>query len=167
MPFRPSFCSACGGPVVEAGGRFDCSRCGRRHFLNSKPCAGGLVVHDGRLLLVRRAFEPFKGWWDVPGGFLEAGEHPVDGVVRELREETGLEVRPGGLVGIYMDRYGPDGDPTMSLYYQCEVIGGAERAGDDATELGWFRPDALPDRIAFENGRQVIADWRAASLRDS
>jgi ADP-ribose pyrophosphatase YjhB (NUDIX family) len=167
LPFRPSFCSACGGPVVEAGGRFDCGRCGRRHFLNSKPCAGGLVVHDGRLLLVRRAFEPFKGWWDVPGGFLEAGELPVDGVVRELREETGLEVRPGGLFGIYMDRYGPDGDATMSLYYECEVIGGAERAGDDAAELGWFPPDALPEGIAFENGRQVIADWRAASLRNS
>jgi ADP-ribose pyrophosphatase YjhB (NUDIX family) len=134
-----------------------------RHFLNSKPCAGGLVVRDGRLLLVRRAFEPFKGWWDVPGGFLEAGEHPVDGVVRELREETGLEVRPGDLFGIYMDRYGADGHPTLNVYYRCEVVGGAERAGDDAAELGWFAPDALPDRIAFENGRQIIADWRRAS----
>jgi ADP-ribose pyrophosphatase YjhB (NUDIX family) len=159
VPFTPRFCSACGGPVVEVEGRFDCSRCGRRHFLNSKPCVGGLVVREGRVLLVRRAFEPFEGWGDVPGGFLEADEHPADGVVRELREETGLEVRPRALFGIYMDRYGPEGDPTLNLYYECDLIGGAERPGDDAAELGWFGPDALPERIAFENGRRVLADW--------
>jgi ADP-ribose pyrophosphatase YjhB (NUDIX family) len=168
VPFRPSFCSACGGRVVETrapgqrpgtDGRFDCAACGRRHYLNSKPCVGGLVVRDGRVLLVKRAFEPFKDWWDVPGGFLEAGEHPHDGVARELLEESGLEVRPGALVGIYMDRYGDDGDPTLNLYYECAVVGGAELAGDDAAELGWFQPDALPEQVAFESGRRVLADW--------
>lgn len=160
MTFTPSFCSACGAPVVPSPGRFDCTRCHRRHFVNSKPCAGALVLRDGRVLLVRRKHPPFEGWWDVPGGFLDAGEHPEAGVVRELREETGLEVRPERLVGIYMDVYGDDGDPTMNLYYQCSVVGGEERAGDDAAEIGWFPPHALPKDIAFENARQLLIDWR-------
>jgi 8-oxo-dGTP diphosphatase len=130
--------------------------------MNSKPCAGALVVRDGRVLLVRRAFEPFAGWWDVPGGFLDAGEHPVDAVKRELKEETGLEIEPTRLVGVYMDTYGdgPDADDTMNLYYECEVVGGDLRPGDDALEIGWFGPDALPSEIAFDNGRAVLEDWR-------
>lgn len=167
MPFRPRFCAACGAPVVDEGGRFRCERCGRRSYLNSKAAAGGLVVRDGRVLLVRRKFEPFKDWWDIPGGFLETGEHPNDAVVREVREETGLEVRPTELVGIYMDKYGdgPDADDTMNLYYVAEIVGGAEQPGDDAVELGWFRPDALPENVAFETGRAVLADWRAGRRR--
>ena len=162
MTFKPRFCQACGGAVVEHDGRFDCAACGRRHYLNSKPTAGGLVVRDGKLLLVRRQNEPFKDWWDVPGGFLDAGEHPEAAVVRELREETGLEVRPARLFGMYMDTYGDDGEPTLNIYYECEVVGGREQAGDDAVELGWFGVDEIPENVAFENGRQVIEDWRTS-----
>ena len=167
MPFRPRFCAACGAAVLDEGGRFRCERCGRRFYLNSKAAAGGLVVRDGRVLLVRRKFEPFKDWWDIPGGFLETGEHPNDAVVREVLEETGLDVRPAELIGIYMDKYGegPDADDTMNLYYVVEVVGGEEHAGDDAVELGWFRPDALPENVAFETGRAVLADWRAGRRR--
>ena len=130
--------------------------------MNSKPCAGALVVRDGRVMLVRRAFEPFAGWWDVPGGFMDAGEHPIDAVKRELKEETGLEIEPTRLVGVYMDMYGdgPDADDTMNLYYECEVVGGELRPGDDALEIGWFGPDDLPADVAFANGRAVLDDWR-------
>jgi len=128
-------------------------------YRNSKPCGEAVVVRDGRVMLTRRARAPLEGWWDLPGGFLEPGEHPEVGVVRELREETGLEVRPRRLIGVYMDVYGPDGDPTMSLTYECEVVGGQERADDDVLEIGWFRPEELP-AIAFEHGQRVLADWR-------
>jgi 8-oxo-dGTP diphosphatase len=110
-------------------------------------------------LLARRAVEPFAGWWDLPGGFLEPGEHPEAGVVRELREETGLEVRPRRLIGVYMDVYGPDQEPTINLTYECEVVGGQQRAADDVAEVGWFRPEELP-RLAFGHGDRVLADWR-------
>jgi 8-oxo-dGTP diphosphatase len=109
-------------------------------------------------MLTRRARPPHEGWWDLPGGFLEPGEHPEAGVVRELREETGLEVRPLRLIGIYMDVYGEDGDPTMSLTYECAVVGGQPRADDDVLEIGWFGPDDLPP-IAFEHAQRVLADW--------
>jgi 8-oxo-dGTP diphosphatase len=132
-------------------------------YRNSKPCGEALVVRaDGRVMLTRRAFEPRAGWWDLPGGFLEPGEHPEEGVVRELREETGLEVRPRRLIGIYMDVYGAEGDATMSVTYECEVVGGVERAADDVAEIGWFGPEELPP-VAFEHGERVIADWRRQS----
>jgi ADP-ribose pyrophosphatase YjhB (NUDIX family) len=158
--FKPRFCQACGGAVVEREGRFDCSSCGRRHYLNSKPTAGGVVVRDGKLLLVRREREPFKDLWDLPGGFLDAGEHPEAAVVRELREETGLEVRPTRLFGIYMDTYGDDGDATLNIYYECEVVGGREQPGDDAAALGWFGAGGIPANVAFANGRAVVEEWR-------
>ncbi|HZQ97346.1 MAG TPA: NUDIX hydrolase [Chloroflexota bacterium] len=161
MPPEPAYCQTCGAPVVAEGDRYRCTRCARRHYVNSKPCAGALVVRDGRVLLVKRAFEPFKGWWDVPGGFLNAGEHPEEGVRRELREETGLEVEPRRLVGIYMDTYGDDGDPTLNIYYECAVVGGEPRPADDALEIGWFAPDALPEQVAFANAHALLRDWRA------
>jgi len=168
LPFAPRFCPACGGAVVAEGDRLLCQACGRRTYTNSKPCVGGLVVHEGRLLLVRRGREPFKGWWDVPGGFLDAGEHPVDGLKRELREETGLEIELTRFVGIYMDTYGdgPDADDTLNLHYEARIVGGELLPGDDAVEIGWFAPDELPTQIAFRNGAEAIADWRRLGPAD-
>lgn len=63
----------------EAFAPVKCGVCGKWHYHNSKPCAGALVVRDGKVLLAQRGVEPFKGYWDIPGGFLEAGEHPEHG----------------------------------------------------------------------------------------
>jgi 8-oxo-dGTP diphosphatase len=161
----PRFCTDCGGELAPVARHFVCRVCGRPTYLNSKPVASALVVDDGRLMLVRRCTEPFHGWWDIPGGFLEAGEHPADAVVRELREESGLDVRPIRLFGVYPDVYGEDEDPTLSIYYECEVVGGVEAPGDDAGEVGWFRPDDLPEQVAFAHASLVLADWRASRGR--
>ncbi len=115
----------------------------------------------GRLLFTRRGAEPFLNQWDIPGGFLEEGEHPEAGVVREIREETGLEVAVMRYVGVYMDTYGPSAqaEHTLNFYYVCQVTGGAEQAGDDAAALQWFSPEALPEPIAFQNAREALRDW--------
>ena len=121
-------------------------------------------MRDGRVLLARRAIEPFKDCWDIPGGFLHEDEHPEDGVRREVLEETGLRVRLTGLLGIYMDRYGSDDadEWTLNIYYLAEPLDDAEpRAADDASELAWFAPDELPATMAFKHEHQVLADWRA------
>jgi len=160
------FCTACGGALTAAAphGPQRCASCGAEHFRNSKPCAGALVMRDGRVLLARRAVEPFKNCWDIPGGFLHEDEHPEDGVRREVLEETGLRVRLTGLLGIYMDRYGGDDadEWTLNIYYLAEPLDDAEpRAADDASELAWFAPDELPAEMAFKHEHQVLADWRA------
>ena len=122
-----------------------------------------IVGDDGRVLLARRAGEPFRGYWDLPGGFLDEGEHPLDALRRELREETGLEVEPGELIGIWMDRYGDaeDAHATLNLYWTARALGGRPNAADDVSELGWFRPDELPPagELAFHIA-EVLAAWR-------
>ncbi|MBI4499388.1 MAG: NUDIX domain-containing protein [Chloroflexi bacterium] len=165
MKYR--FCPACGGALAtrpvpqDEHERLVCQGCGLVFYQNSKPCVGALVVReDGRLLLVRRNIEPFKGAWDLPGGFLELGEHPDAGVVREVQEETGLTIRPRDLLGIYMDWYGPEGDATLNLMYLVEIVGGDARPASDAEAIGWFGPDELPEHIAFTCNRQALADWR-------
>ncbi len=102
-------------------------------------------MRDGRVLLARRARPPQQGLWDTPGGFVEPGELPEDAVVRELREETGLEVEPVRLIGFFLDRYGDDGVSTLNIHYEARVLGGEESPADDVSELGWFPLDAIPD----------------------
>jgi 8-oxo-dGTP diphosphatase len=138
-----------------------CATCGRVHYRNAKPCAGALVTRDGRVLLAKRGIQPFLGYWDIPGGFLEEDEHPEAGAIREIREETGLEIQLTELLGFYMDRYSYDdmGSYCLNIYFVAEVVGGQERPADDAAELAWFAPDELPEKIAFDHARVVLADW--------
>jgi ADP-ribose pyrophosphatase YjhB (NUDIX family) len=136
-----------------------------RHYASSKPTASGLVVDDaGRLLLARRAVEPDRGKWDLPGGFLDEGEDPLDALRRELREETGLEVEPLAFFDVVVDRYG-DGEAaqhTLNLYWTCRVVSGTAAAADDVEALRWFEREELPPReeLAFRNNAAVISRWR-------
>lgn len=128
---------------------------------------GALVTDDsGRLLLVRRARDPYAGTWDVPGGFLEEGEAPLDGLRRELREETALDAEPGRFVDALLDRYGTGDDAatTLNLYWEAKAAGGEAEAGDDAGEVRWFPRDELPpdDEIGFPNVRELLREWRCS-----
>lgn len=135
--------------------------CGFVAWGNSKPTAAGIVVDEaGRVLLGRRNIEPYKNWWDVPGGFLEPGEHPEAGVLREVREETGLIVAVERLVGVYMDTYGGEHDHILNFYYACRVTGGSACADDDVDELAWFAPADLPADTAFPSSQAALRDWR-------
>jgi ADP-ribose pyrophosphatase YjhB (NUDIX family) len=171
---RFHYCPGCGAPTrrapLEGRERDQCTRCGRWLYENAKPCAG-VVIEDaeGRVLLARRAIEPFKGCWDLPGGFLEADEHPADGAKREAFEETGLQVALDGLLGMYVDTYEPGPDPSrwhhsLNVFYRAHVVGGAFAPNAESTEARWFAPEALPpwEEIAYENGRMALRDWLAA-----
>ena len=124
-----------------------------------------MLVTDaaGRLLLVRRAHDPWDGYWDIPGGFCELREHPEETAVREAREETGLEVKTTGLLGVWMDDYGGTGIVTLNLYFHARVTGGAERPEPgEVAELGWFAPAELPREVAFPGHEPAVLEaWRA------
>jgi len=162
------YCSQCGARLPHPPGdspHVSCEACGITHWRNAKPCAGALVEHDGRLLLVRRATEPWLGRFDIPGGFCEPDEHPEQTAVREVREETGLEIEVTSFLGIWLDGYPhPDevATTTMNVYYRAVVVGGEERPDPgEVDELGWFSPDELPAEIAFpDHASQVLAAWR-------
>lgn len=101
---------------------------------------GGVVVEKGRVLLVRRGTEPMKGHWSLPGGLVEVGESLTAGVVRELKEETGLVVEPVELVEL-LDRIHKEGDIVRYHYviadYLCKVMGGELQAASDADAVRW------------------------------
>jgi 8-oxo-dGTP diphosphatase len=116
------------------------------------------VVFDerGHVLLVRRANEPFKGAYALPGGFVEVGERVEDGCRRELSEETGLHVGELRLIGVYSD---PDRDPrghTCSVAYLARVGRAPVAAGDDAVAAEWVA-DWRREKLAFDHA-QIIAD---------
>jgi 8-oxo-dGTP diphosphatase len=132
-------------------------------YAHSSVAASALVRDEtGRLLLTRRARAPYLGKWDLPGGFVHEGEHPLDAIRRELREETGLDVEPERFVGVWMDRYGEGGrgEHTLNLYWTARAEGDAVPA-DDVSEVGWFAPDELPRpaELAFHIP-SVLDTWR-------
>jgi ADP-ribose pyrophosphatase YjhB (NUDIX family) len=162
------FCPDCGARLPEPEPAEHvlsqtCETCKAIHWRNAKPCAGALVVRDGRVLLGRRAVDPARGAWDIPGGFLEPWELPQHAAVREVLEETGLVVRAqDNPFTVVIDTYA-DRDYTLNLYYLAEIVGGSAGPADDLTELGWFAPDELPGDLAFAHCAEVLARWRCAN----
>ena len=160
-------CPRCGAALqpLDDGARIECPSCGLRHYASSKPTSSGLVVDaQGRVLLARRAIDPDKGKWDLPGGFLEEGEDPRAAVKRELEEEAALEIDPHAFFDVVVDRYGdgPDAQHTLNLYWLCSVVSGEPTPADDVDELSWFAPDELPprDELALRNNADVLSRWR-------
>jgi 8-oxo-dGTP diphosphatase len=120
-----------------------------------------LPEDGGRVLLARRALDPFRGAWDVVGGFVGEGEHPLDGLRREVREETGLDFEVGDLLGIWMGDYA--GRATLNLFWRGRLASGEPRAADDVDELRWFAPLELPrpGELAFDGLVASVLDaWR-------
>lgn len=115
---------------------------------------GGVVIEDGRALLIKRGSEPLLGQWSIPGGTLELGESLQDGVARELLEETGLEVQVLDMIEafdrIFLDPAAPNaGDRSRPKYhyvivdYLCERLAGEAKAGSDVTDIAYAREDEL------------------------
>jgi ADP-ribose pyrophosphatase YjhB (NUDIX family) len=124
-------------------------------------CVGAVVFDDaGRLLLIRRAHEPGRGLWSVPGGRVEAGETDQHAVIREVAEETGMVVEIIRLLG-NVQRRAPDGAVFDIYDYCCRVVGGALAAGDDADETRWCDADTLT-RLPLVSGLlDALTHWHA------
>ncbi len=120
---------------------------------------GAVIVHEGRVVLVKRAKEPLRGRWLIPGGTVELGETLEDAVVREVAEETGLRVRPLEVVLVF-DRILRDEGEVRYHYviidYRCAYLGGEIAAGSDAADAAWVRPEDLPSYDVPEQAADLI-----------
>lgn len=162
------YCPRCAGPLEERRLPDEqllqpvCTRCGQVLWQNPKPTVSALITRQQErqgpveVLLVRRARPPREDCWDCPGGFVDPDEHPEDALRRELREELGVRASIGPLLGIYMDRYGDEGESTLNIYYRVPTVAGTPTAASDVGTAAWFRLDDLPSPLAFGNNRQAL-----------
>ena len=154
------FCQQCGSALgqkeIENKLRPHCDKCGFTVFLDPKIAAVVLATKDGKLVMVRRGVEPEIGRWSFPAGYVDRGEVVEDAAIREVREETGLEVRLNGFVGLYSET-----DRVVVLaVYSAEIVGGCLIAGHDAQEAAYFSTNELPT-LPFPHDYQIIEDWQA------
>ncbi|OQY94680.1 MAG: hypothetical protein B6D39_01120 [Anaerolineae bacterium UTCFX2] len=153
-----NFCLRCGAPLSlkKSFGavRPTCPDCGWVYFADPKVAVAAIIEQDQQVLLARRANDPYRGLWTLPAGFVDAGEDPRDTVVRECREETGLEVSVTDLVDVIAGQEHPRGAHIL-IVFRVNVLSGELRAGDDADQLGFFRLQDLPP-LAFKSTRQIL-----------
>jgi ADP-ribose pyrophosphatase YjhB (NUDIX family) len=158
-----NFCPRCGTAVIHkelyGAMRAVCPKCQWIHFIDPKVAAAVLVEHEGRVLLVRRVGEPFRGLWTLPAGFVNSGEDPAEAAARECLEETGLSVRVTRVYEIVAGREHPRGADFV-IVYQAEVIGGNLNASDDADAVEWFERENLPP-LAFRATQKVLQSFYA------
>ncbi len=158
MESEVNYCPRCGTKVALAerfgGQRAVCPNCSWIHFDDPKVAAAVLLEQDGRVLLVRRVNEPFRGKWTLPAGFVDAGEDPARAAERECLEETGLTVRVTRVLDVIAGREHPRGADFV-IVYRGEVVSGDLTAADDADEAGWFARSELP-ALAFRATEVVL-----------
>ncbi len=156
-------CAKCGGrlqlgPIPgEERPRLACADCGHISYVNPRLVVTTIPITDnGEIVLIRRGFEPGRGWWAQPGGFLEVDETATEGAAREALEETGLVVAPGEILGLYARLEAA----VIVLAYEARVVGGTPRTGPEATEIRAFRPEDIPwAEIAFRTTWWALVDW--------
>lgn len=154
-----SHCHFCGSTLIskfiEGRQRRYCDACERPIYENPIPATCLVVVNaQNHVLLVKRDVSPKKGQWCLPGGFIELGEAPTQGALRELAEETGLAGRTPFLMGV---RTTPSSQyhSVLMVGYLVRNFQGRLIAGDDAADAQWFSRDNLPP-IAFDSHRHFI-----------
>lgn len=154
-------CVKCGSSqMLSLGAKigFACKRCGHDNYLNSKPAVMGVFVRARQVLLVR---DLVGGAWDLPGGFLNNGEPPEEGLRRECREEIGVEPTNSILREAVIDAYGVD-EWALNLAYEVLEYTGSPRAGGEIVEISWKPLGDLP-MLKYPGTGHVLASFIARS----
>lgn len=162
MPLA-SHCPNCGA-MLEIISRSEgyCPKCVRSVFATSKLAAGVFIERDDQLLLIRRAEEPARGRWDVPGGFLEEGEAPEAGARREIKEELGIDL---GALDLFLIDLNDGGEsPVVDILFRCTEFEGIPKALE-VEQIGWFGGDEMPKDLAFAATERLLSRWRDLRIR--
>ncbi len=135
-----------------------CPKCGFIFWNNPKPVVSVILKKDGEILLIKRAKEPLKNFWCLPGGYIDYSEKPEVALIREVKEETSLNVKIDKLVGVYQIDNDPRGINLDIIYFGL-IIDGVLKLNKESSEFRYFAKDTLPKLIAYKH-REVIQDWK-------
>jgi ADP-ribose pyrophosphatase YjhB (NUDIX family) len=150
------FCPRCGRPAeIDYPRRILCPHCGYAAYYNPKPVAAAIPVDEhGRVILLRRGFDPGRGRWTFPGGFVDLGESVPEAALRETAEELEMTVELEGLVGVYSR---PE-DRVVLIVYRARALD-LPHTSAEAVEVGTFAPGEIPwDDLAFWSTEQALRD---------
>lgn len=160
------FCPMCGTRLEQrertGALRPVCPSCDHTVYFDPKVAVVVLIVNGDHILLVKRANDPKKGFWTLPGGFIDAGEDPRAAASREAWEETMLDVQINRLLDVF---YTPSdgGLADIVIAYAASVNGGAVQAADDAEAVEWFDRNELPP-LAFLPTETIVKAWAAGEF---
>jgi len=163
MGQRFFFCPKCGARLEyrpqDGRPRLTCLGC--RYIFYENPAVGvaAIVLDPEQRLLLGRRTTTYRGRWCIPCGYVEYDEDVCAAVVREFREETGLEIAVTGVYAVHSNFHNPE-KHSVGIWFQADVIGGRLQPGDDLDAVGYFPLDDLPP-LAFETDRLVISRLRA------
>jgi 8-oxo-dGTP diphosphatase len=157
------FCPVCGGSLLEQTlkegepPRLVCSQCEFVFYLDPKVVACSIVELDGRIVLLKRAIDPQRGKWVLPGGYVDRGEEVTAAAVRETEEECGLSTRIVRLLGVYSY----PGRPAAVVVYLAEYVSGELIAGDETEEVGLYGKEEIPwTKLAFQSTVDALKDYQ-------
>lgn len=165
------FCPKCGKSFMKISARNTvCKSCGLDYYVNPRSCNAIIIVDDKkRILLVKRAMDPAKGLWDLPGGFMDIGETAEGSVVREAKEELGVDVDELKYLFSGYDRYEYKGlnYHTLGFVFTARIVAGDVKPLDDVAEIQYFSEDEIPwDRLAFPVLGQTLRRFLQWNKRD-
>ncbi len=160
-----NYCPTCASKLVRKNiderNLLTCLKCGFIYWSNPKPVASVLIEKDNKILMLRRNKEPLKGYWVLPGGFINYDETPQDAAVREAKEETNLDIDIIGLIGVYQIDNDPRGVHLDIIYYG-KIIKGNICINEESSEYNLFSFEDLPELTAYKH-LNAIEDWKKDS----
>jgi len=160
-PRNFKFCPKCGNNLVkkfinqEQTERLVCKNCNFIFYINPIPAVAVILMKNQQIVLVRRKYQPRKGKWSLPAGFMEYGETTEQTAIREAKEETNLKIRVKELFGVFPGFDDPRIHVVVIVYWG-EIVNGQLKPGDDAAEVRFFPLTKLPEDIAFTAHRKIL-----------
>ena len=155
------FCPRCGFSLIDqlhsGKVRPSCPNCGWVYFPDPKVAVAVLIKKNSQLLLVQRRYDPQKGYWTLPSGFVDAGEDPMEAARRECLEETGLQINSIRLLDVLFSQEHARG-ASILIIYQAEVAAGELKPGDDANQAAFFSIGDLP-ALAFASTYKILEQF--------
>lgn len=158
------FCPRCSGDLIwEKENLLICKNCNFKFYINQSPCNAVIIENEKKeIMLVKRKFDPMKGYWDLPGGFMNAYESLQDSVKREIKEELGVEINLGKIIGVYKDIYVFQNiaNPVIGIVVLAKIKKGIIKVSDDISTYKYFPKDkVLKQKLAFPSIKQGVSDY--------